>query len=107
MYKTISMDHFKSQSQGHQMLAFEGPEVPWPPSAPDHAPQPGVYYVQKDIPQGRVVIGHLGYQRKDWNDPETYAIAVMNDILGGGGFTSRLGTKRPAASEAMPVVHCT
>jgi hypothetical protein len=33
---------------------------------------------------------HLGIQRKGWDDPEAFAILVMNDILGGGGFTSRL-----------------
>jgi len=77
-----------------------GPAVPWPPPPPKHSPQAGVYYVDKDIPQGRVVIGHLGYQRKDWNDPEAYALAVMNDILGGGGFTSRL-VKRIRSDEGL------
>ena len=78
----------------------EGPEVPWPPQAPDHSPTPGVYYVDKDIPQGRVVMGHLGYQRKDWDDPEVFSIRVLNDILGGGGFTSRL-VKRIRSDEGL------
>ena len=73
--------------------ASEGPQVPWPPAAPDRLPEPGVYYVEKDIPQGRVLIGHLGYQRLDWDDPDVQALAIMNDILGGGGFTSRLVKK--------------
>ena len=67
-----------------------GPEVPWPPPAPTQTPEPGVYRIEKDIPQGRVLIGHLGYQRASWDDPDVQALAVMNDILGGGGFTSRL-----------------
>jgi len=78
----------------------DGPEVPWPPPAPSQSPKAGVYRVEKDIPQGRVRIGHLGAQRKDWNDPDAYAIAVMNDILGGGGFTSRL-TKRIRSDEGL------
>lgn len=48
---------------------------------------PGVYLVDKDIPQGRVSILLPGVQR---DNPDIYAIAVMNDILGGGGFTSRI-----------------
>ena len=74
--------------------------VVWPPPAPNYTPKPGVYYVQKDIPQGRVQIGHLGMQRKDWNDPDAYALSVMNDILGGGGFTSRI-TKRIRSDEGL------
>lgn len=77
-----------------------GPEVPWPPPAPTHQPEPGVFYVQKDIPQGRVLIGHLGYQRAGWDDPDVQALAVMNDILGGGGFTSRL-LKRIRSDEGL------
>ena len=77
-----------------------GPAVPWPPPPPKYTPQAGVYYVDKDIPQGRVVLGHLGYQRKDWNDPEAFALALMNDILGGGGFTSRL-VKRIRSDEGL------
>jgi predicted Zn-dependent peptidase len=67
-----------------------GSDVPWPPPAPEFTPTPGVYHVQKDIPQGRVRIGHLGIQRTDWANPDLFALQVMNDILGGGGFTSRL-----------------
>lgn len=77
-----------------------GPEVPWPPQPPSHRPEAGVYYVQKDIPQGRVLIGHLGYQRRGWDDPDVPALVVMNDILGGGGFTSRL-LKRIRSDEGL------
>jgi predicted Zn-dependent peptidase len=47
----------------------------------------GVYFVEKDIPQGKVTIVQRGVRR---DDPDWAAIDVMNDILGGGGFTSRL-----------------
>ena len=43
---------------------------------------------------------HLGTQWRDWSDPEMYALMVMNDILGGGGFTSRL-TKRIRSDEGL------
>ena len=56
-----------------------------------HDLQPGVYIVDKDdVNQGRVVIGHRGAMR---DNPDRYALMVMNDILGGGGFTSRLLTR--------------
>lgn len=63
-----------------------GQEMPDPPK-PDHEPTPGVYYVQKDIPQGKVRIGHRGIER---DHPDYFPVMVMNDILGAGGFTSRI-----------------
>ena len=58
---------------------------------PSHDPRPGLYAVDKaDVNQGRVSIGHLGTTR---DNPDRYAIIVMNDILGGGGFASRLLTR--------------
>lgn len=41
-----------------------------------------------DVPQGTVLMGHLGFSR---DDPDYYALLVMNEILGGGVLTSRLG----------------
>jgi zinc protease len=46
-----------------------------------------VYISPMDIPQSVVVFGQAGLQR---NDPDYYAAYVMNYILGGGGFASRL-----------------
>jgi zinc protease len=48
---------------------------------------PGAYLVNKDVNQGRVSILLPGIRR---DHPDFYAVTVMNDILGGGGFTSRL-----------------
>lgn len=76
------------------------PNSPWPPAGPDHTPPPGLFHVEKDIPQGKVTLGELATQWKDYADPEAYALTVMNDILGGGGFTARL-MKRVRSDEGL------
>jgi zinc protease len=43
--------------------------------------------IDKDISQANIVLGSLGMARKN---PDFYAFQVMNYILGGGGFASRL-----------------
>lgn len=60
-----------------------------PPAVPTHTDmvKPGVYLVNKDVNQGRVSILLPGIMR---DDPDYFPAAIMNDILGGGGFTSRL-----------------
>ena len=69
--------------------AGTGPVPPVP--APDFTPSPGLYLVDKpDVNQGRVAIGHLGTTR---DNPDRYKLLVMNDILGGGGFSARLLTR--------------
>jgi len=48
----------------------------------------GVYLVNKpDVNQGRVSMLLPGIMR---DNPDYFAVLVMNDILGGGGFTSRI-----------------
>jgi zinc protease len=42
--------------------------------------------VHKDLTQANIVLGHNGVGREN---PDYYAIQVMNYILGGGGFSSR------------------
>jgi zinc protease len=55
---------------------------------PDFVPVAGVYMVNKsDANQARVSIGHLGIMR---GNPDEFALDLMNDILGGSGFTSRI-----------------
>jgi len=43
--------------------------------------------IDKDLTQATIVLGHVGIERRN---PDFYAVAVMNYILGGGGFSSRL-----------------
>lgn len=52
--------------------------------------EPGVYFIQKPINQGYISLGHLGIED---TDPDFFAVQVMNFILGGGSFTSRITTK--------------
>lgn len=47
----------------------------------------GVYLVNKEVNQGRVTMMLPGILR---DDPDYFAVGIMNDILGGGGFTSRI-----------------
>jgi zinc protease len=65
------------------------------PSVPPlrHEPKPGVYTIHKPgdhINQGNVTIAHLGI---DVRHPDVHSIRIMNYILGGGGFSSRLMQK--------------
>ncbi len=43
--------------------------------------------IDKDITQANIAMGHIGISREN---PDFYACIVMNYILGGGGFSSRL-----------------
>ncbi len=46
-----------------------------------------IQVVEKDLPQTTIVIGDLGLTK---DDPDQYAVQIMNYILGGGGFNSRM-----------------
>jgi zinc protease len=43
--------------------------------------------IDKDLTQANIILGHIGIDR---GNPDYYAVSVMNYILGGGGFASRL-----------------
>lgn len=80
--------------QGWSAVKLAVPAVP----KPNHVIQPGVYMVNKpEVNQGRVSIGHLGSLR---DNPDFYALSIMDDILGGGGFTSRI-TSRVRSDEGL------
>lgn len=67
-------------------LWVDGSAVSSPPAV-DSVFKPGIYFVDQDIPQGAVKIGLRSVQQ---DDPDVEAISVMNFILGGGGFSSRI-----------------
>ena len=61
--------------------------IPDPP-APAFTPNPGVYVVnKKDVNQGRVRMGHLGVAI---SNPDHLPLAVLNGMLGGNQFSSRI-----------------
>lgn len=65
---------------------FAGTPPPPIPANPRLA-EPAVYLVNKEVNQGRVSLLLPGIKR---DDPDYFPVMVMNDILGGGGFTSRI-----------------
>ncbi len=69
----------------------------WKPSAvparpPVARPRPGkeTMLIDRDLTQATILLGHAGIRREN---PDYYAVSVMNYILGGGGFSSRLMQK--------------
>lgn len=63
--------------------ATQPPVIP----SPRRAAGKKVRLVNMDINQSYIAFGHLGVKR---SDPEYNAVRVMNYILGGGGFVSRI-----------------
>ncbi|MEW6388486.1 MAG: pitrilysin family protein [Thermodesulfobacteriota bacterium] len=61
------------------------PELKLP--APPPLKGPELEVIDKNITQANIIWGHLGIAR---GNPDFYAFQVMNYILGGGGFASRL-----------------
>jgi predicted Zn-dependent peptidase len=61
-------------------------DLPAVPRVGDAVPV-GVHLVARPLTQSSIVLGHLGATRFD---PDRFAIFVLNDILGEGGFASRL-----------------
>ena len=55
----------------------------------ENTPVPSVNYIHKNLPQTTMLIGHFGIKRTP-DFPDFFALRVMNEILGEGGFTSRL-----------------
>ena len=71
--------------EGWESADIAFPDVP----SVDPTPKPSVNYIFKDLPQSVMLIGHFGIKRTP-DFPDFFALRVMNDILGEGGFTSRL-----------------
>lgn len=63
-------------------------EVSLPPvAAPHEAQQREVLLAKKEVSQSVIRMGHLGIEK---GNPDLYALRVMDFILGGNGFNSRL-----------------
>ncbi len=71
--------------EGWENKEIEFPEVP----LVENAQEPSVNYIFKDLNQTTMLIGHFGIKRTP-DFPDYFALRVMNEILGEGGFTSRL-----------------
>ena len=78
----------------------------WPPAASLDLPpipkvQPrferGVYIIPRSLTQASLTLGHFGISR---SNPDRYAIELMDYILGGSGFSSRV-VERVRAEEGL------
>ena len=77
---------------------WPGPRPSVPPVPAEIAPAaPGLYRISKDVNQGRVSIGLPTVTR---SSPDQYALEVMNAILGGSGFASRI-TRTVRSNEGL------
>ncbi len=88
----VSGDFKTAEMKARLEKAMAGWDIPKEKNPPvpkfDYLPVPGVYMINKsDVNQGRVSMGHLGIMR---GNPDEFAIDMMNDILGGSDFTSRI-----------------
>ena len=64
--------------------AADLPDFSWPDPPEREARQVNL---NKEVTQANIMIGHSGIAR---SHPDYYAVLIMNHILGGGGFGSRL-----------------
>jgi predicted Zn-dependent peptidase len=90
MIVSVSGDFDEQEMLGKLEKAIAGWERGSPvpdPVAPTAVLEPGLYHVPKDIPQGKVVLGSRAITR---DDPDAIPFLLLNEILGAGGFTSRL-----------------
>ena len=66
-------------------------EVTLPPlPMANQQPKAGVYYISKEVNQSNLRIGHWGTNR---DNPDRFAIGLMNSILGGSAFSSRISQR--------------
>ena len=54
---------------------------------PQSRKEKSVYYAHKDIPQSTIVMGSFAVNK---SHPDYFPFTVLNFVIGGGGFTSRL-----------------
>jgi predicted Zn-dependent peptidase len=94
-----------SFSRAEMVAKLEKAFAAWPTSRPAPPPvpatvtpaAPGLYRVEKAVNQGRVSLGLPTVKR---DHPDIYALEVMNEILGGSGFSSRI-TRTVRSNEGL------
>ncbi len=75
----------------------KGEALPPLKAAADLTPKPGVFLIDRKVNQSNILIGHIGINR---DNPDRFAVALMNDVLGGGSFSSRI-TERVRSDEGL------
>jgi zinc protease len=81
----ISQDEI-IQALNQSLRSWTKGEPSGKPLVPSTIGEPQVIRVNKDLTQANIILGQQGVGREN---PDYYAIQVMNYILGGGGFSSR------------------
>ena len=79
-------DVIKKIEEAFKDWKFEDVDFPKVPKVKE-VYENSVNYAFKNTTQSVIRMGHLGIKQ---DNPDFYAVMVMDDILGGGGFTSRL-----------------
>lgn len=105
----VTGDFDSAQMEAALRKAFEAwPKGPAddPPKIAFPGPKPGIYFAEKsDVNQSEIRLFHLGIQK---NNPDLFAIDVMDEIFFSGGFSSRMmndiRTKRGLAYSAGGVM---
>jgi len=69
------------------LLEWKAGEIAKRPSLPAPVKKRETILVDRDLTQANIILGHGGVSR---GNPDYYAVSLMNYILGGGGFSSRL-----------------
>ena len=82
----ISSEEVKTKLLPH-LAKWPMTEIPKISFKTSFAKEPKTVKIDRGITQANIIIGHAGVSR---DNPDYYALTVMNYILGGGGFSSRL-----------------
>jgi zinc protease len=85
----IGVGDLKSRLQARLGAWQPGGPASGPPPAPAPLPQRVVKTIQRQVTQSSINLGHLGITR---DNPDYYAVQIMNYLLG-GGFSSYLVSK--------------
>jgi zinc protease len=70
-----------------RLAAWPMGDIPTTSFSSAYAQGPQTITIDRPIAQANIVLGHVGISR---DNPDFYALSVMNYLLGGGGFASHL-----------------